>query len=231
MTSKYFFLHLQKTAGTSLWRRLHQHFADEAIYPDASDGRPPDTTLLVEHLRKRWTVRADEIQLVTGHFPLCTTELLGGGFTTFTVLREPIERILSALRQQSQRPGPLAGAPLESVYDEPVRNQLIRNHMVKMLSITTDEMDAGALTHVDFTHDRLERVKRALATVDVVGFQDDFESFCGELSARFGWDLGPAEYVNRSRAGDPVDDAFVTRLREENALDIELYDHACRLFR
>ena len=131
--------------------------AEKCGLSGAVSADPPDTTLLVEHLRKRWTVRADEIQLVTGHFPLCTTELLGGGFTTFTVLREPIERILSALRQQSQRPGPLAGAPLESVYDEPVRNQLIRNHMVKMLSITTDEMDAGALTHVDFTHDRLER--------------------------------------------------------------------------
>ena len=36
--------------------------------------------------------------MVTGHFPLCTTELLGGAFTTFTVLRDPVERTLSYLR-------------------------------------------------------------------------------------------------------------------------------------
>ena len=55
-----------------------------------------------------------------GHFPLCTLELLGGSFTTLTILRDPVERTLSALRDQQERSPELRGAPLELIYDDPV---------------------------------------------------------------------------------------------------------------
>ena len=33
MSERYFFVHLQKTAGTTLFRRLKHHFGAAAVYP------------------------------------------------------------------------------------------------------------------------------------------------------------------------------------------------------
>ena len=43
----------------------------------------------------------------------------------------------------------------------PVRFTLVRNHMVKMLSLTVEEMTDGAMTNVDFDRHRLERASNA----------------------------------------------------------------------
>ena len=53
--------------------------------------------------------------------------------------------------------------------------------MVKMLSLTVDEMTDGALTPVEFDRARLDRARAGLDAIDVVGFQEDFDGFCAEL--------------------------------------------------
>jgi hypothetical protein len=97
--------------------------------------------------------------------------------------------------------------------------------MLKMLSLTTDEMTDGVLTPVEFTRARLERGRASLEAIDVVGFQEDFETFCDQLTLRFGWNLGAPIFMNRSTPVD-VSDAFRARIARDNALDIELYDFA-----
>ena len=228
MSSRYFFLHLQKTAGTALWQRLNETFAPTELYPGPGDGTPPLSTLSVPHLRERWAVREAEVRLVAGHFPLCTTELLGGGFATFTVLREPVERVLSGLRHyREQEPG-MADVPLEEIYEDPLRQRLLRNHMVKMLSLTVDEMDDGALTDVAFTPDRLDAAVTALRGLDVVGLQSRFDEFCAELTARWGWDLGRPRFANRSTPAEATA-SFRARIAADNADDLALYEAAADL--
>ena len=101
-TDRFFFVHLQKTAGTALIMRMRRHFGRPAIYPDESDKGDVAAVISVDHLLRRWEARAESYRVVTGHFPLCTTELLGSGFTTFTILRDPVERTLSYLRHHRQ---------------------------------------------------------------------------------------------------------------------------------
>ena len=70
-----FFVHVQKAAGTSLIYRLRRVLDRSQIYPDASDGSPElvASVISVEHLLRRWPERRDQVQVVTGHFPLRTT--------------------------------------------------------------------------------------------------------------------------------------------------------------
>ena len=221
---RFFFVHLQKTAGTSLLRRMKRHFGLTAIYPNDSDGDPIARVISVDHLIDRWNARKEELRLIAGHFPLCTTERLGGGFTTITILREPVERTLSYLRHH--RTLDEDDRTLEDIYQDPLRfHGLAHNHMVKMFSLTSDEMTDGALTRVDFTPDRLERAKERLAGVDVVGLQDHFEEFCDKLTRRFGWDLGEPAHVNRTEPM-AVSDDFRKRIAHDNAMDVELYEFA-----
>jgi hypothetical protein len=223
---RFFFVHVQKAAGTSLVFRLRRLFGRSAIYPPESDR---GNTIMVDDLLARWRTHADEIAVVTGHFPLCTTELLDASFSTLTVLREPVERTLSYLRHHRQLTPEDADKPLEAIYDDPFRfDGFIHNHMVKMFSLAPHEMIAGMLTPVRFTPAHLERAKANLATVDVVGVQERFDEFCDGLRQRFGWDLGPVATLNRTRPGR-VADAFRSRIAADNALDVELYAYAQEL--
>jgi hypothetical protein len=223
---RFFFSHVQKAAGTSLVFRLRRQFGRARIYPPETDSGDVAAVISIDHLLARWRTDGETTRVVTGHFPLCTTELLGGEFTTLTVLREPVERTLSYLRHHQQLTPADRDRPVEEIYDDPLRfHGLIHNHMVKMFSLTVDEMTDGVLTRVDFTPERLERAKQRLATVDVVGLQERFERFCHELTTRFGWDLGPSTHVNRTEAVD-VPDSVRARIAEDNAMDIDLYAFA-----
>lgn len=225
---RFFFLHLQKTAGTTLWRRLHRTFEPHQLYPGPDDDKAPDRTLVPEYLAERYAARRDSIEVVTGHFPLCTTELLGDDFTTFTVLRHPVDRTISVLQHYRDLTPGDRELPLTEIYEDPVRQLMIRNHMIKMVAMRLEEMTDGALTDITVDADRLDLAKERLARMDVVGVQPRFEEFCGELERRFGWKLGAPIHANRSTPVE-IDDALRARIAHDNALDIEFYDYATDL--
>lgn len=229
MLRRYFFVHLQKTAGTALFQRLRHHFGTDAVYPQPHHQGTPEAVLDVDLLAER-LARQDEIQVVTGHFPLCTVDRLPGTFVTFTVLRDPVERALSFLRHQHEEEPRFRGAALEEIYeDELCRDGLVRNHMVRMLSLSSDEMTDGALTPITVDDARLAAARDALEhRVDVVGVQERFDDFCEELELRFGWDLGPPRFANRTAPMD-ADDALRARIAADNEYDIRLYAFAREL--
>jgi hypothetical protein len=224
-----FFVHVQKAAGTSLVFGLRRVFGRSAIYPPHSDKGNVASVISVEHLLQHWRRDEDRTLVVTGHFPLCTAELLGGHFTTLTILREPVERTLSYLRHHKKLTPADHERSLEAIYQDPFRfHGLVHNHMVKMFSLTVDEMTDGMLTAVDFTQEHLERAKENLARVDVLGLQERFDEFWDDLARRFGARLGDPTHVNRTESF-AVPERFRTRIAEDNALDVELYEFARKL--
>ena len=129
-------------------------------------------------------------------------------------MRDPVERTLSFLRHHRRRTPDDRERPLEELYDDPIRfHGLIHNNMVKMFSLSPEEMLAGdgLMTHVeDFTPARLQRAKDQLAQVDVLGIDVRFDEFVDQLRARFGWRLGPPTHANRT---EPIDVARSFRTR------------------
>ncbi len=230
---RFFFAHVQKAAGTSLFVQLRRHFEPSEIYPDSSDRIPgPAPVLFVSHLRERYRVRRDRIRIVTGHFPVRTTELLGDDFVTMSVVRDPVERTLSYLRHHRLRTVADGDRPLEEVYEDPIRfHGLIHNNMVKMFSLTPEEMVAGdgLMTHLDdFGAVRVQRAKDQLERIDVLGIDEDYQRFVDEISIRFGWRLGPAPHANRTQS-DGAPKSFRRRIAEDNAADVELFAFAREL--
>jgi hypothetical protein len=233
--TRYFVAHMQKTAGTSLRDRLRATFDEAEIYPNRTDGTDPRVAVIsVRHLLDRWAVRGDEIRLLTGHFPVSTADLIDADFVTMTVLREPVDRTLSFLRHQGARKqrGADASTPLIEMYEDPFRfGAMIQNHMTRMLSLSVDEMAAGdgVLTTVPYTRERLERAKETLAALDLFGLQECFDEFCTELQIRYGLDVGPPLRMNATEQAD-APAGLAERIADDNALDVELYDYARRLY-
>lgn len=206
---RFFFCHLQKTGGTSLQMALRKQFGPSSVYPLPEDRKDVRSQIDIDFLRSSWAEHHADITVVTGHFPLCTTELLGVPFRTFTVLRDPVERTLSFLRHRKRLEPEAAGGSLREVYDDrQTLLALIQNHMVKMLSLTVEEMDAGAMTLTQFDEGHLERACAALDAMDVVGLQSDLSGLYRALDDRFGWSLGDPLRINATEPapgdGDPT---------------------------
>ena len=228
---RFFFLHLLKTGGTSLYLHLPRVFGPAGVYPNASDGDPVTVApqLVVDVLLERWAVRRDEIRIIAGHLPLCTTQLLDADFRTLTVLREPVERTLSFLRHHRETTPADRDLSLEAIYDDDFRfRSLIRDHMTKMLSLTPAEMTGGMLTHIDLDQGHLERAATNLEGIEVVGIQERFDEFWAALRDDLGWDLGEVTHANRT-ATTEAPEGLVERIVADNPLDVALYEHARRL--
>jgi hypothetical protein len=229
--TRYFFVHLQKTGGTALYQRLRDHFGPAAVFPTPEEQSDLRSTTDVDFLLDRFEAHRDELKVVTGHFPLSTVELFDVPFVTFTVLRDPVERTLSLLRKRSQSDVQFQGRALDDIYADGALDDIIHNHMVKMLSLNTAEMTSAPLiAHVDFDDADLALAKRNLEQrIDVFGLQERFDEFCMLLETRFGWDLGPPRFANRTEQR-VVDDDLRGRIAADNRMDVELYQFAEQLW-
>jgi hypothetical protein len=229
---RFFVVHMQKTAGTTLRDRFRNTFDEAQIYPNSTDGPALHSVIALSKLRERWEVRGDEMRLIAGHFPLSTTEVLGVPFVTLTVLRPPVERTLSYVRHTKKVAPGMADLTMEAIYDDAFRFQgLVQNHMVRMLSLTPEEMEQGdgALSTVPYTPERLEMAKEGLASLDLFGLQPRLDELFDELTERYGLDMGEPIRSNESPPEDPPP-GLVDRIIEDNALDVALYDWAVQLY-
>ena len=222
---------MQKTGGISLYMRMQREFGSAGVYPDASDGDPVAVSpaLMIPVLLKRWAARRDRIRVVTGHFPLCTIDLLDADFDTITVLRDPVERTLSYLRHHRKTTPADNTKPLEEIYEDPGNfKHFIDNHMVRMLSMRSEEMTDGMLTVIDLDRRRLQAAKTALERMNAFGLQEDLEGFAQRLERLYGWRLGPGVHVNVTEHAE-VPRSFRRRIANDNRLDMDLHDHARKL--
>jgi hypothetical protein len=228
---RYLFMHIPKTAGMSLFQRLIHHHGERAVYPLAADRGRPGTYMSIGYLRDNFSVHGDNLRVIAGHFPLCVDEILGVRLTTFTILRDPVERALSLVRQHQQQDPEFRDSSLEDIYANPtLLHGLIHNFMVKCLTMTADEIERDVMTMVAYDQARLERAKDNLEhRVELFGVQEDFEGFCRQLGDRFGWDLGVEPTYTNSTAAMDVSDEFRERIAYDNALDVDLYRFAKQL--
>ena len=227
-TPLYFFVHLQKTAGTALFKRMRHHFGDDQVYPRRDEARTAKVVLDVEFMLERLAADPGGYQAVTGHFPLAVASRLPPGTRTFTLLRDPVERTLSFLRHQREVDPKFDGWTLEAMYEHrrETSANLLLNHQVKMLSMRPDEMTYGALSTVVVDDAHIAEAKDALLTrIDVWGIQERFDEFCAEIASTFSWDLGEPLFMNRSQPM-PSSDELAERIALDNGPDLELYRFA-----
>ncbi len=235
MTSRYFFVHCQKTAGTSLMAQLSHQFKPGEICPSETLKKQdaPMAILSLKRLETYLDNGGENIRVVSGHFPYCTREMLakklGPKIRTFTILRDPVERTLSFLRHTKKLTPELRDASLREIYNDEIRfHGLIHNHMVKMFALPySAELDT-IMTHIDFTDAHLERAKFNLRRVNVVGLQENYGRFCKALESKFNWDLGTAKFVNETKKTQSVSPQLIKRIQADNALDMRFYNFAKR---
>jgi hypothetical protein len=228
---KYFFVHVMKTAGGTLRRHIVAIHERDRVYPsDPPDGDMFEANTRIDRLRSLSPERRRRVQVFTGHFPFFAVEVLELDLTTFTILRDPVERTISYLRARKANHPEHRDMRLEEIYEDPFHFPcLIRDHQAKIFALRPDDGAESYMHVIDVDDERLALAKANLERVDVIGLQERFGEMLRELEARFGWRFGSVEDKNVGGRG-AVPDSFRRRIAEDNGADMEFYEFARELY-
>jgi hypothetical protein len=243
-----FFLHVPKTAGTSLIRHCERDFWPGAVY------ELPDNDRALEGLPRI----ASEWPILCGHQSFPFADALRPDHVV-SMLREPVMRCVSAYEyvlrtpnhplhiqfQYKGRPRPIRDVACDaelSFHFGDMQTRMIGAdfdmsgiHVDASSSRFHDRMRTGELAHADGT--TFARAARRLTLMPFVGISDRFRSSL-ELFARvYGVPLpqqvehlkhAPVQAVDDRLAAYTTDD--IALLRAMNDFDSRLYDEACSIF-
>lgn len=227
---RYFFVHLMKTAGTVVTLTIGRTLGRDAICPGPAYDLGPGAEIDMAGLVQKWPEMRSTVKMVAGHFPSCMVDALDPDMAVFTVLRDPVDRVLSLLKVERGKLDATDQRNLADLYHGGFRtNPLFPNHIVRMLGTSLEEMPAGLLTPVDLTPSHVDHGIERIAAMEVVGFQDDLAAFGDALRTAFGWDLAEFGKGNVSPPA-PTPDGLREAIAADNALDVALYQRARQTF-
>jgi len=232
-----FFCHIPKTAGFTLRLLLSDHFHHRDIFPYGEwEDVPPDMS---EH-------QILSYRLYQGHFLWTFTRRLLGSLPTITMLRNPIDRALSAYHHIQNEPTHPRhelingkNATLEDFLDKTLVDDYA-NTQVLFLSgeATTDVTVMSAASEDNVIEKRqglsLSQAKDVLEQMTFFGITERFDESLHLLFHSFGW--APQFTYERENVSsgwqraEEYPQRLLDRLAESNRLDLELYEYGKKLF-
>lgn len=224
------FLHVPRTSGSTLHGILARQYPEGATHT-AELFLPHD----VERFRNLPESRRAEIKLLKGHMAFGLHEYLPGPTRYFTMVRDPIDRLVSYYYYIRRR-------PTDGLYKEVMDNDvdlatfvasgMARDHtdnsLVRFLS-GNPFVEQGAVDGA--------MVERAISNISehfiLVGRQSRFDETILMLKHELGWSTPYYRSQNVTK-GRPkmaeIDDRTRAILEEHTKFDRQLYEHCVELF-
>jgi hypothetical protein len=219
------FLHLPKTAGTTVNRLIEWEYRLSEMY----SIDPVFFKWSAAHLRKLPSRRLKKIQMFKGHMLFGLHEVLPQPATYITVLRDPTDRVISAFYfMRSYKLHPLYWRLRRENWtlEDFVRRFQRENVQSKII--------AGSEYEAPCTREIVEKAKHNLQHhFSAVGLSERLEESLALMKLRFGWKLHHYSSFNvtrsRPKKGD-LPSAILDLIHEKNAFDIELYECGREIF-
>ena len=212
------FLHLPKTAGTTVNRLIEWEYRLSEMY----SIDPVLFRWSTAHLRKLPPERLKRIRMFKGHMTFGLHEVLPQPATYITVLRDPVDRVISAFYfMQNYKLHPLYWKLRREKWtlEDFVRNSRRDNVQSKIV--------AGAIYEEPCTREIVEKAKYNLRHhFSVVGLSARLEESLALMKLRFGWKLSSYSSFNVTRSRPKKRDLPETTLnliQQRNSFDMELY--------
>ena len=219
------FLHLPKTAGSTVVRILEREYGSDAVLPlyDSTFG---------DEVAELAADQATRTRVIAGHFYFGVHEHVRGRCRYFTFLREPIARIVSHYHF-------VRGQPKHYLH-EAATNMSIgsyiefcgaaepNNDQTRLLAGRETASPDGTCTP-----EMLSVAKRNLDRHDVVGLTEEFDQSLLLLANAFDWRRPYYVKQNvsrRSGSREELDDVTRAAIIACNSLDVELYRYGRELF-
>ena len=226
------FLHIPKAAGTTLHDILERQYAREEIFNIVGprDVREKALGSLPESERRR-------LRLVKGHMHFGVHEYLPNPSTYITVLRHPVERVISHYYYVRR-------TPRHYLYETVVGDDLsLEQYVFDQVSLELNNGQVRTIygaKHVDVPYGACtpEMLTAARANLreyfSVVGLAERFDETLLLMQQQLGWRRSPV-YVRKNvtksrRARADVPASVIRRIEADNALDLELYEEESKYF-
>ncbi len=231
------FLHLPKTAGTTLKAVLrYKHPTSTLVLENTSDPFGGIADVPAEARRRA--------RVVTGHVHYGVHELIPQPCDHITVLREPVSRVVSMYGHARRHPKHRFHREAAAVdLEEFVRTSEdpgLDNLQTRMISGRKpgkrDNLgDEPVWSALPLDRDDLEAAKRNLDRFLVVGLTERFDESFILIRRALGWRFPMYETRNVGRdqpesRPEPPSAAALEAIRSRNELDLELYAYARELF-
>jgi hypothetical protein len=219
------FLHLPKTAGSTVVHILEREYGRDAVLPlyDSTFG---------DEVAELTADQAAHTRVIAGHFYFGVHEHVPGRCRYFTFLRDPVRRIVSHYHF-------VRGQPKHYLHDAATNMSLgsyvefcgaaePNNDQTRLLAGRKTASAEGTCMP-----EMLPVAKRNLDRHDVVGLTEEFDRSLLLLAHTFGWQRPYYVKQNvsrrRGRRGE-LDDETRAAILTSNSLDVELYRYGRELF-
>ena len=229
------FLHIPKTAGTTLHQIMDRHYSlDQIFWVHATQVAESITAFKNLPEEKR-----QQFQLIKGHMGFGLHQYVSQPCTYFTLLRDPVKRIIShyyhVLRTPNHYLHPIVTEKqmdLKTFVSSGISLEL-DNGQTRLIAATNGDEDES----IEFgcaTPELLDTAKQHLLNhFSVVGTMEEFDQTLLLLQKKLGW---KNIYYARKNTGknkttkkSEVSSDTLAAIQEQNALDIELYQFAKKL--
>jgi hypothetical protein len=225
------FLHVPKTAGISVSQTIVRNFPEAQVYHVRNPAHVNGPTFsknhgTVEEFERLPEAQRGSFRCILGHMHFGLHEHVPGPAAYVTVLRDPVERLLSQYGQYCRmvRSGEMGGGTDVPSLEEFCRqkHRAMDNHQARFL--------CGRAFDRHSRQENVERAKENLRTwFRVVGTLERFDETEAVLHRAYGWPW-VARFRENVGAGrlrrEDVDPRFLAEVEELNWLDYELHELA-----
>jgi len=217
------FLHIPKTAGTTLNRIIEWQYSPLSIFTID----PYRIRATAERLAKLSDERRRRLHVVRGHLFYGIHEALPQGATYITMLRDPVARFFSSYSFVQRR-------PLHPMYRRMKRERLGVAEFIRLTPHRQNlqcRLIAGRNEKGTCDEQTLATAKEHLAkSFSVVGICERFAESLMLMAKTFGWEVPFYENRKVSRTRPEVDSNAVELIRAHNRFDFDLYEFGKTLF-
>ena len=220
-----FHFHLPKTGGMALHAFLVDQLGKEGVSPPLGAGDFNENLL-------RWSGKA----AISGHFSVRQGDSLPKSRICLTVLRNPVDRLISEFYyNRHDVDGLFLSARRFVVSLDEYLEELTQGYNEKALTQISMLYPFGTASQSNLTlEQKLGSAVRALEQFDLVGIQEELEDFSRMLSASMSWPVLPLHHKNKSsKIGSSriLSNGQVKKLESLLEPEIELYNQAVKIFR